>query len=97
MAENTLEHNPINFDNIKKEVEIKDPAIRMLEDKIRGLEATNTALKGMLKQFIPVVQVFIPILKEREEVDQQMVKQIETLVNVSSMLCNSEAFQGAQE
>lgn len=90
-----LDTNPINIENIEKKIESKDPVIVELENKVKGLEATNTALKGMLNQLIPVVQVFVPILKGRQEIDQEIIKQIETMLNVSNMLLGNNISEGA--
>lgn len=57
-----------------------------LQDKIKEMEGTIQALKGMLSQLIPVVEVIVPHLKNHPQVDQEKVAQIEKMVQIATML-----------
>lgn len=59
-----------------------------LNDKIKEQEGTIQALQGMLGQMVPVVEVILPLLKERPEIDQQMVAQIERMTQIATMMCS---------
>lgn len=57
-----------------------------LRDKIKQQEATIGALKGMMGQLVPVVEVILPLLKERPEIDKKLTDQVERMVQISNML-----------
>ena len=57
-----------------------------LKDKIKELEGTIQALKGMMGQLIPVVDVLLPYLKNRPEMDKQALAQVEKMIQIAKML-----------
>ena len=57
-----------------------------LKDKIKEQEGTIQALKGMMGQLIPVVDVLLPHLKNRPEMDKQAVAQVEKMIQIAKML-----------
>ena len=61
-----------------------------LQDKIKEMEGTIQALKGMLSQLIPVVSAVLPHMKKHPQIDQQMVAQVEKMVQIATMLSSME-------
>lgn len=57
-----------------------------LEEIIKQQKGTIDALKALMGQLIPVVEVILPLLKERKEIDDNLVLQIEKVVQISTML-----------
>ena len=57
-----------------------------LRDKIKEQEGTIQALKGMMGQLIPVVDVLLPHLKNRREMDKQALAQVEKMIQIAKML-----------
>lgn len=62
-----------------------------LKDKIKELEGTIGALKGMLSQLIPVVQAILPHLKKHPQINQDHVAQIEKVVQLATMLSSMDS------
>lgn len=60
--------------------------VEKLQDQIKQQEGTIQALQGMLGQMIPVVDCILPLLKERPEIDQQMVAQVERMTQIAQMM-----------
>ena len=57
-----------------------------LEETIKQQKGTIDGLKALMGQLIPVVEVILPLLKERKEIDDNIVLQIEKVVEISKML-----------
>lgn len=75
----------------KKEITEKEQAkekteVEKLQDEIKQKDATIGALKGMLGQMVPVVEVMLPLLKEQPQLDKKLLDQIERMTQISKML-----------
>ena len=75
----------------KKEITEKEQAkekteVEKLQDEIKQKDATIGALKGMLSQMVPVVEVMLPLLKEQPQLDKKLLDQIERMTQISKML-----------
>lgn len=68
------------------EVAKEKTEVEKLQDQIKQQEGTIQALQGMLGQMIPVVDCILPLLKERPEIDQQMVAQVERMTQIAQMM-----------
>lgn len=63
-----------------------EKTIEDLEKELKSKDATIEALKGMIHQLVPVVEAILPLLKERPELDKEMLAQIERMTQVANML-----------
>ena len=75
----------------KKEITEKEQPkekteVEKLQDEIKQKDATIGALKGMLGQMVPVVEVMLPLLKEQPQLDKKLLDQIERMTQISKML-----------
>lgn len=75
----------------KKEITEKEQPkekteVEKLQDEIKQKDATIGALKGMLSQMVPVVEVMLPLLKEQPQLDKKLLDQIERMTQISKML-----------
>lgn len=70
----------------KPEIKQEKTELEKLQDKIKQQEGTIGALKGMLGQMVPVVEAILPLLKERPELDKDMLAQVERMTQISKML-----------
>lgn len=59
-----------------------------LKDKIKEQEGTIQALKGMMNQLIPVVDVLLPHLKQSPLMDKELLAQVEKMIQIAKMLCS---------
>ena len=68
-----------------------------LEETIKQQKGTIDALKALMGQLIPVVEVILPLLKERKEIDDNLVLQIEKVVQISTMLISMGEQDGTRQ
>lgn len=81
----------------KKEITEKEQPkekteVEKLQDEIKQKDATIGALKGMLSQMVPVVEVMLPLLKEQPQLDKKLLDQIERMTQISKMLMSMGDF-----
>ena len=68
-----------------------------LEEQLKQKDGTIQALTGMLSQLVPVVEILLPLIKDRPEIDQQMVLQIEKVTELSKMMIGMYMVKDAKE
>ena len=64
-----------------------------LKDKIEELNATIKALKGIMSQLVPVVNVLLPHLKKIPEINQESLAKVEKITQIATMM-SSENLEG---
>lgn len=64
-----------------------------LKDKIEELNATIKALKGIISQLVPVVNVLLPHLKKIPEINQESLAKVEKITQIATMM-SSENLEG---
>ena len=64
-----------------------------LKDKIEELNATIKALKGIMLQLVPVVNVLLPHLKKIPEINQESLAKVEKITQIATMM-SSENLEG---
>lgn len=68
-----------------------------LEEQLKQKDGTIQALCGMLSQLIPVVDCLLPLLKDKPQIDQQMVEKIEKMLQISTMLVQMNMTKDVKE